>query len=227
MSEKQQGGNNNRNRNQNHQGGNRGGNRNNQGRNNSNRNNQGGNNGQNRNNRQGGNQNRKPAPKPLTFWQKILALFGVKPAQAPQQQPAKNSQQSQSNTKPATTKSTQSQPKPQSKSKPAAKTARPPQKVEVTTGRLYVGNLSYETTEYDLEELFKGNGPVKSVEIIYNRQTHKSKGYGFIEMRNVDDAKNAVNVHHEQPFMGRNLIVNGAKTKQYEDKVNSNRQPAA
>ncbi len=227
MSEKQQGGNNNRNQN-NRQGGNRGGNRNNnRNRNNSNRNNQGG---QNRNsNHQGGNnqgQSKKPAPQPLTFWQKFLSLFGIKPAQ-PQPQ-ARTPQKKFTTDKAKSPQSAnKSSSKPSSEKKPATKKARQPQKVEVTSSRLYVGNLSYETTEYDLEELFKGNGTVKGVEIIYNRQTHKSKGYGFIEMKNVDDAKNAVNVHHDQPFMGRNLIVNGAKTKQYEDKGENSQQPAA
>jgi RNA recognition motif-containing protein len=51
------------------------------------------------------------------------------------------------------------------------------------------------------------------VEIVYNRNTHKSKGYGFIEMGSIDEAKRAVEVLHDQPFMGREMIVNGAKSK--------------
>lgn len=203
MSDTKQGGSNNRNQNSNRQGGNRNGNRNgNRGSNNRNRS-EGDNRNQNRNRNISGNRsgNRRPAPQPLTFWQKLLAIFGIKPAQ-----------QRTASQRPAT----QSKRTPQ-ESKPAIKKERQPQSVEVTSGRLYVGNLSYETTEYDLEELFKGNGSVKGVEIIYNRHTHKSKGYGFIEMLNVDDAKNAVKVHHDQPFMGRNLIVNGAKNRQTEN----------
>jgi RNA recognition motif-containing protein len=83
----------------------------------------------------------------------------------------------------------------------------------VETPRLYVGNLSYDATEYDLEELFKGIGSVRNVELVYNRHTHKSKGYGFISMANVDEAKRAVEVLHDQPFMGRKMIVNGARSK--------------
>ncbi len=83
----------------------------------------------------------------------------------------------------------------------------------VETTRLYLGNLSYDASEYELEELFKGVGAVRNVEIVYNRNTHKSKGYGFIEMGSIDEAKRAVEVLHDQPFMGREMIVNGAKSK--------------
>lgn len=223
MSEHKPSGSSNRNRNNNRQGNNQNRNRNGGQRNGGNQSNRNKNN----NNRQSNNnrQQRKPAPKPLTFWQKILAIFGVKPNQAPQQRPQQNkshnSQQKPQESKP------QGNSKRENSGKPAPKTPREPQKTEVTSGRLYVGNLSYETTEYDLEDLFKGNGKVKSVEIIYNRHTHKSKGYGFIEMQNIDDAKNAVKVHHDQPFMGRNIIVNGARGQQHKKKAPTNGENAA
>jgi hypothetical protein len=82
----------------------------------------------------------------------------------------------------------------------------------VNSGRLYLGNLSYEATEYELEDLFKGIGAIKSIEVVYNRNTHRSKGYGFVVMRSIEDAKRAVEVLHDQPFMGRQLIVSGAKS---------------
>lgn len=72
----------------------------------------------------------------------------------------------------------------------------------VESARVYVGNLSYEATEHDLEELFKGVGGVRSVEIVYNRSTHRSKGYAFVEMLHKDDAVRSVEVLHDQPFMG-------------------------
>lgn len=87
----------------------------------------------------------------------------------------------------------------------------------VENRRVYVGNLSYDTTESDLEELFKGVGAVRHVEIVYNRSTHRSKGYGFIEMIDVDEAKRTVEVLHDQFFMGRQLTVSGAKSKDHED----------
>jgi hypothetical protein len=81
----------------------------------------------------------------------------------------------------------------------------------VESARVYVGNLSYDVTEHDLEELFKGVGGVRGVEIVYNRATHRSKGYGFVEMLHKDEAMRSVEVLHDQPFMGRKLIVSGAK----------------
>jgi len=91
-----------------------------------------------------------------------------------------------------------------------------PSTVEST--RVYVGNLSYDVTEQDLQELFKGVGPVRSVEIVYNRTTHRSKGYGFVQMLNMDDAIRCVEVLHDQPFMGRKLTVSGAKAREMEDR---------
>jgi len=105
------------------------------------------------------------------------------------------------------------------KNKRSPQPAKPREKgaFPVETPRLYLGNLSYEANESDLEELFKGVGSVRNVEIIYNRHTHRSKGYGFLTMLSVEEAKRAVEVLHDQPFMGRNLIVNGAKAKPTED----------
>ncbi len=88
-----------------------------------------------------------------------------------------------------------------------------PDSSQVDGKRLYIGNLSYDAAEHDLEDLLKGVGAVRKIEIVYNRNTHRSKGYGFAEMARVDEAKRAVEVLHDQPFMGRTLIVNGAKSK--------------
>lgn len=90
----------------------------------------------------------------------------------------------------------------------------------VENRRVYVGNLSYDTTESDLEELFKGVGAVRRVEIVYNRTTHRSKGYGFIEMIDIDEAKRTVEVLHDQFFMGRQLTVSGAKSQDHQDAEN-------
>ena len=88
----------------------------------------------------------------------------------------------------------------------------------VESNRVYVGNLSYDVSEQDLQELFKGLGPVRNVEIVYNRSTHRSKGYGFIEMVNRDEAMRAVEVLHDQFFMGRKLVVSGAKSKGQDER---------
>ncbi len=76
--------------------------------------------------------------------------------------------------------------------------------------RLYVGNLSFDTTEAELEDLFKGFGHVRSTEIVYNSRTYRSKGYAFVEMERLSDAVRAAEQLHGQPFMGRELRVSAA-----------------
>lgn len=160
---------------------------------------------------------RKPKPLKLTLWQKILkaiGLFDEEKARKKQQQAERKEQSAK--------KSTNTQPKSNTRN---AKTSsgsgkRAPQKVPVESARLYVGNLSYDATEYDIEDLFKGVGTVKKVEIIYNRNTHKSKGYGFVQMLNTEEAMRAVEVLHDQPFMGRQLVVNGSKSRKDGDPAN-------
>lgn len=113
---------------------------------------------------------------------------------------------------------------------PAARGKRRATSVPPTkNSRLYVGNLSYEATESELEDLFKGFGHVRSVEVIYNPRTYKSKGYAFVEMVNMDDAKRAAEVLHGQPFMGRELMVSAAseKTERTEAEGTPAEQPAA
>ncbi|MES2661484.1 MAG: RNA-binding protein [Verrucomicrobiota bacterium] len=94
-----------------------------------------------------------------------------------------------------------------------------PKSVEST--RVYVGNLSYDVTEQDLQELFKGIGGVRNIEVVYNRSTHRSKGYGFVEMLRMDEAIRAVEVLHDQPFMGRKMTVSGAKSKGQDEREDS------
>lgn len=95
----------------------------------------------------------------------------------------------------------------------------------VESARVYVGNLSYDVTEQDLQELFKGIGGVRNVEIVYNRSTHRSKGYGFVEMLHKDEAVRAVEVLHDQPFMGRKLTVSGAKSKGQDEREEHDERP--
>jgi hypothetical protein len=86
-----------------------------------------------------------------------------------------------------------------------------PERIEVTTPRVYVGNLSFDATESDLLELFSGVGSVQNVEIVCNRETHRSKGFGFVQLSSVDEAKRAVDELHDKEYMGRKLVVSGAK----------------
>jgi hypothetical protein len=161
-------------------------------------------------------------PVKLTLWQKLKKMFGLY-----KEPDTKKQQAHKGGAKPATTPyktNTPQQREPRSHTRDARKEptreSRPPRERkpaaihDVESTRLYLGNLSYETTESDLEELFKGVGPVRSVEVVYNKHTHKSKGYGFVEMLRIDEAKRAVEVLHDQPFMGRNLVVSGAKAKE-------------
>jgi RNA recognition motif-containing protein len=88
---------------------------------------------------------------------------------------------------------------------------RKPEIVEVSSPRIYVGNLSFEATEGDLFELFSGVGSVQNVEIVSNKHTQKSKGFAFVQMQTIDEAKRAVAELHDKDYMGRKLVVSGAK----------------
>jgi RNA recognition motif-containing protein len=92
-----------------------------------------------------------------------------------------------------------------------ARTPRKPEQVEVTSPRLYIGNLSFDATESDLFELFSGIGQVQNVELVSNRDTHRSKGFGFVQMTVLEEAKRAVKELHDKEYMGRKLVVSGAK----------------
>ena len=94
--------------------------------------------------------------------------------------------------------------------------SRPPETVEVTTPKLYVGNLSFDAAESDLFELFKGVGAVRNAEIVTNKYNDKSKGFGFVTMASVDEAKRAVVELHDKEFLGRKLVVSGAKSSDRE-----------
>lgn len=102
--------------------------------------------------------------------------------------------------------------------KPEARHERPPRPPrepqppgEVTTERLYVGNLSYDATESDLFELFNGVGQVRNAEVVVNSRTQRSKGFAFVTMASVEQARRAVEELNGKDFMGRPLQVNGAK----------------
>jgi hypothetical protein len=95
--------------------------------------------------------------------------------------------------------------------------SRKPEVVEVTTPRLYVGNLSFDASEGDLTELFKGVGQVVSVEVVSHKQTQRSKGFAFVQMQSVEEAKRAVMELHDKEFMNRKLVVSGAKNSDQHD----------
>ena len=89
---------------------------------------------------------------------------------------------------------------------------RKPESVEVTTPRLYVGNLSFEATESDLFELFNGVGQVQNAEVVTYKHNQRSKGFAFVQMQTVEEAQRAVTELHDKDFLGRKLVVSGAKS---------------
>ena len=80
--------------------------------------------------------------------------------------------------------------------------------------RLYVGNLSYSVTNSNLEELFSAFGTVQSAEVVQDRDSGRSKGFGFVEMADDNAAQEAIRGLHEKEHDGRNLTVNEARPRE-------------
>lgn len=80
--------------------------------------------------------------------------------------------------------------------------------------KLYVGNLPYTTTDDDLKELFAPYGTVVSATVITDRDSGRSKGFGFVEMETEEEAKAAIEALNGKDFGGRNLVVNEARPRE-------------
>lgn len=80
--------------------------------------------------------------------------------------------------------------------------------------KLYVGNLSYRVNSSDLEQLFTPYGTVESAEVITDRETGRSKGFGFVEMSSDAEAQAAIDALHDQESDGRRLTVNEARPRE-------------
>jgi RNA recognition motif-containing protein len=80
--------------------------------------------------------------------------------------------------------------------------------------KLYVGNLSYGTTDSDLQGLFEPHGTVQSAQVIMDRDTGRSKGFGFIEMDSGEQAQAAITALNGQEVNGRALTVNEARPRE-------------
>lgn len=80
--------------------------------------------------------------------------------------------------------------------------------------KLYVGNLNYDTTEESLKETFEEAGTVESCDIITDRRTGKSKGFGFVEMDSEEEAEKAMDMFNDSEIDGRSVKVDEAKPKQ-------------
>jgi RNA recognition motif-containing protein len=79
---------------------------------------------------------------------------------------------------------------------------------------LYVGNLSYRVSSSDLEQIFSQYGSVESAEVISDRETGRSKGFGFVEMSSDSEARSAIDALHDQEHDGRRLTVNEARPRE-------------
>jgi cold-inducible RNA-binding protein len=77
--------------------------------------------------------------------------------------------------------------------------------------KLYVGNLPFSATEQELQSKFSAHGSVESAKIIMDRETGRSKGFGFVEMADEDGAQNAINSLNGADFSGRAMIVSEAR----------------
>ena len=80
--------------------------------------------------------------------------------------------------------------------------------------KLYVGNLSYNVSSSDLEQLFAQYGAVRSAQVITDRDTGRSKGFGFVEMSDDNAARQAIQALNEQEHDGRPLTVNEARPRE-------------
>ncbi len=77
--------------------------------------------------------------------------------------------------------------------------------------KLFVGGLNFKTTEQTLADAFSKVGEVASAVVITDRLTHRSKGFGFVEMVNDEDAEKAIDMYNNQELDGRKVIVNEAR----------------
>lgn len=78
---------------------------------------------------------------------------------------------------------------------------------------IFIARLNYSTTGEDLQRLFEQYGTVDSSKVVLDRDTGRSKGFGFIEMENKEEALNAISNLNETEFMGRNIVVKEARPR--------------
>ncbi len=84
--------------------------------------------------------------------------------------------------------------------------------------KLYVGNLAFQTSSEDLQQLFAQAGTVQSASVIEDRETGRSRGFGFVEMASKEEGESAISQFNGKEFNGRNLTVNEARPR--EDRGN-------
>jgi RNA recognition motif-containing protein len=82
------------------------------------------------------------------------------------------------------------------------------------SNKLYVGNLSFRVTNEDLHDYFAAAGAVESANVVFDRETGRSRGFRFVEMGSEDDANNAIAQFNGQEYDGRNMVVNEARARE-------------
>lgn len=80
--------------------------------------------------------------------------------------------------------------------------------------KLFVGNLSHDIRDHELKEIFEAHGSVHSAQVIIDRETGRSKGFGFVEMGSSEEAQAAIDALHSQEVFGRPLTVNIARPRE-------------
>ena len=84
----------------------------------------------------------------------------------------------------------------------------------VVNQKIYVGNLPYSTTDQELQDLFANHGNVQSANVVADRYTGRSRGFGFVEMGSAEEAQQAISALNGADYGGRNLVVNEARPKE-------------
>lgn len=167
----------------------------------------------------GRNRRREPKTPPLTGFQKFIKFitFGLVDPSAKKAAPKKDGKPSRESGE----KRAKREPKSGSTEKAptaAKRERRTPHYVEPTTPRLYVGNLSFDVTSADLEVLFAAHGSVVEAAVVTRSGTDKSKGFAFVEMGSVEEAKAAAAALNDHELQGRKMLVTGAKSEGAEER---------
>ena len=84
----------------------------------------------------------------------------------------------------------------------------------MSNNKLYVGNLAYSIRDEDLQDAFSAHGTVSSAKVMMDRDTGRSKGFGFVEMGTDAEAQSAINALNGQPIGGRAVVVNVARPRE-------------
>lgn len=156
-----------------------------------------------------------PAPKPTAF-QKFIKIitFGLVDPTAKKTTPISSSKPTREPREPREPRA----PRGDKGDSGVKRERRAPLYVEPTTPRLYIGNLSYDVTNADLEVLFAAHGSVVEAAVVTQSGSDKSKGFAFVEMSSVEEAKAAAVALNDHEVQGRKMLVTGAKSEGREEK---------